>query len=207
VLLKPGFVFTLSVRYHSPMLQRLFLYGFLVLIIVGGGFSLWKAQQEMQHPVKTEATAMPLASEEGMVGENVTFTVTEADHKKWELRVKKAVYYGDRSGATLTDVSGEFFTPNGEIVARFQAPKGDYKDETKAVVLTNGVSVTTVDGSGSGIMAPKVVWSSKSDKVVADGGVRVQLGRHATIRASRCEFNLDFSKVSLLGGVHSAVDF
>ncbi len=193
------------------MLQRFFLYGFLLLILFGGGYSLLVAQQEIGATSETEKTArlneIKEPAEDGMVGEKVTFTVTESDHKKWELRVEKAVYFTDRTGADLTGVSGDFYDLDGNVIARFVAPTGQYKTETKSVTLTNGVSVTSANGSGSGITAPTVVWSAKSDKVVASGGVRVTLGKHATLRASRCDFDLDFSKVSLMGAVHSAVDF
>lgn len=191
------------------MLQRLLLYGFLLLIFLGGGYSLWVAQQEIgtSEPVDLTVSKEVENIEDGMVGENVTFTVTESDHKKWELSVKKAIYFKDRSGATLSGVSGQFFDEQGKVIARFTAPNGRYNTEKKAITLTNGVSVTSNDGSGSGINAPKVVWSSKAENITASGGVHLKLGHTAAIRASQCQFNLDFSKVSLIGAVHSAVGF
>ncbi len=142
-----------------------------------------------------------------VIGNNVTITITEADHKKWELRVKKAIYFKDRSGAQLEGVTGDFFDDAGQPVATFEAPMGEYFDEDKKVTLTQGVVVESTSEDGGRLSAPSMTWSARSDEITASGGVEMNMGGYAKAHAERCQFALDFSRVSLFGRARSEIDF
>ncbi len=187
--------------------QKTLIYTILGLILLGGLFSLLFTGYYMNgapDPESSTNNGKPIGD---ITGENVTFTVTEKEHKKWELQVRETVYYKDQSGANLTNISGTFYNDAGEPVVTFTAPKGTYVDKDKAVVLTDGVTVTSIDQSGSSLKAPSLTWSTKKDQVYASGGIELNMGGYALAHAERCEFSLDFSTVSLLGNARSEIAF
>lgn len=187
--------------------SKFWIYLLLGLIVLAGGFSLWIAQQEIgTTPGHRETVSSENRRAEGdIIGENVTFTITELDRKKWELRVKRAVYDKDRSGARLEEVTGEFYNDEGQPVATFSAPKGKYTNEDKVVTLTHGVTVASIDEKGGKLKAPSMTWSSKSEQVMAEGGVELNMGGYATAKAEKCRFSLDFGSVSLMGSARSEI--
>ncbi len=187
--------------------QKTLIYTVLGIIVLGGIFSLiFTSQYITNKPTDSDngTAAKPLSD---ITGENVTFTITEKEHKKWELRVKETVYYKDQSGANLIGITGEFYNDKGEPVVSFTAPKGSYVDENKAIVLTDGVTVSSIDENGSSLKAPSITWSTQKDLVYAKGGVELNMGGYALAHAERCEFALDFSTVALLGQARSEIDF
>ncbi len=187
--------------------QKTLIYTLLGAIVFGGIISILLTGQYISTTSPSSGDNPNQKQMGDITGENVTFTVTEKEHKKWELRVKETVYYKDQSGANLTEISGEFYNDKGEAVVSFSAPKGTYIDENKAIELTDGVTFKSLDKNSSSLKAPSVTWSTHKDLVYAKGGVELNMGGYALAHADRCEFSLDFSTVSLLGQARSEIAF
>lgn len=179
----------------------LIILGLLVAAVAG---SMFYATQTLKHQ---QATQITTDGDEGdAVGQNVTFTVTEGEHKKWELHVKRAIYFEDHAGADLEGVEGDFFNDAGKAVVHFTAPAGKYLNETKAVTLKGGVIAESTEEDGGKVLAPTMTWSTRSKVVQAQGGVNLTMGDTATSKADQCEFALDFSSIDLRGHVESNID-
>jgi LPS export ABC transporter protein LptC len=202
--------------------SRSFVIITLALLLVGGGLAIWNAERKATPPPPPKAAQ---TDQSKMVGQDVTFIVTEGELKKWKLEAKKAVYNESHTDAQLTDVRGEFYSKDGKPVLVFTAPTGNYVNENHAVTLTGGVVARTVgavkqtaspmpltpskDGSGGvlskgELLAPKMVWDAKTDWVNASGGVNLNFEQGKS-SANACRFNLDFSQVYLRGNVRSAL--
>lgn len=183
---------------------KFWIYGLLVAIVVAGGASLWVAQEQVRQAQTIARTAATAPSE--MVGEGVTFTITEADRKKWDLLVQRARYFKDRSGALLQGVSGTFYDAQGKPVARFTAPAGKTLNAGKQVRLSGGVNVTAIADADNTLHAESLTWPASDGAVEAQGQVQVKMAGGATSNAQRCVFSLDFSRMRLYGDVRSAVE-
>ncbi|MBK8189756.1 MAG: LPS export ABC transporter periplasmic protein LptC [Vampirovibrionales bacterium] len=184
---------------------KLWIYGLLALIVAGGAASLWVARVQVKQANQSiqKTTA---ASQSEIIGENVTFTITEADRKKWDLLVQRARYFKDRSGAKLQGVSGTFYDAQGKPVARFQSPAGETLNAGKRVRLTGGVQVKSIDQADNTLISDTLTWPASDGAVEAQGRVRVTMAGGTTSTAQRCHFSLDFSRMTLQGDVRSAVE-
>ncbi|MEM0950536.1 MAG: LPS export ABC transporter periplasmic protein LptC [Cyanobacteria bacterium P01_H01_bin.74] len=181
--------------------------------------AVWNTRQfsleSIQAPSKNTAKERN-ADETGLVGETVSFLVTEGDRKKWKIIAQQAIYAEDRASAKLNDVNGVFFNAAGKPLLTFTAPKGQYTNENNAVTLSGGVVVQSVESetvdkdqsadnaavSSNKLTAPTMVWDASSDYVQASGGVTLTFPNGQT-QADRCKFSLDFSDVSFSGRVRS----
>jgi LPS export ABC transporter protein LptC len=144
-----------------------------------------------------------------MTGQNVSFIVTEGTIKKWKLTAAHAIYNDNRTAADLTDVKGEFYDKDGKPVLQFAAPKGHYTNQDNAVTLTGGVVAKSTQenlqgGKGGNLIAPQMVWSAKTNNVTASGGIELTFPEGKST-AQTCRFSLDFSKITLEGGVSSSI--
>jgi LPS export ABC transporter protein LptC len=178
----------------------------LLLLIFGGGWAIWNAGQKVAPP---EPISQSQNKDATMVGQNVSFTVTEGAIKKWKLDAKTAVYNKTRTSAQLSDVNGEFYDAKGQPVLQFTAPQGQYINKNNAVVLSGGVVAKSNQqvgqgGKGGQLAAPTMTWGAKTDGVTASGGVELTFPEGKSI-AQTCHFTLDFSKISLEGGVASTI--
>ncbi|HEY9745047.1 MAG TPA: LPS export ABC transporter periplasmic protein LptC [Oculatellaceae cyanobacterium] len=171
----------------------------LLLLLCGAGLAIWNA--ERQEPVVEE---VPVSQSPQMIGQNVSFTVTEGEVKKWTLDAVQAVYNEARTEALLEGVQGEFFDPAGKSVLKFTAPKGEWRNKNNEIVLKGGVVATSTQKDGGELRAPTMHWDATDKEVVATGGIEL-IHQHGKSLAQTCRFNLDFSKISLQGNVTSTV--
>jgi LPS export ABC transporter protein LptC len=173
-----------------------------VLLLVGGGLAIWNAERKAPAPEPT--SQQDAASAPEVVGQNVSFIVTEGEVKKWKLDAVQAVYSEDRTEAKLRDIKGEFYSADGKPVLQFTAPQGEYVNKNNAVVLTGGVVAKATSEEGGELHAPKMVWNAKTDRVVASGGIEMRFPQ-GTSTAETCRFTLDFSQLALEGRVTSLI--
>lgn len=193
----------------------------LFLLAAGIGLSVWNARENTHPGIPSENSQSESekdSSNAGLVGENVSFLVTEGETKKWKINAKKALYNDTRTSADLSEVEGEFYNTSGEPVLAFKAPKGHYTNENNAVELTGGVVAKSIapesqDSKGSlqakdtgmqngELKAPKMVWSAKTDRVTASGGVELIFPKGVS-KAETCKFSLDFSFIAFSGHASS----
>ena len=194
----------------------------LLLLIFGGGWAIWNAEQKVAPPADTTQTGAK--SDATMVGQNVSFTVTEGAVKKWKLEAEKAVYNKTRTSAQLSQVKGEFYNDQGDPVLQFNAPTGQYTNKNNEVILSGGVVAHSTNGviqqapavnkaesstpatgnSGGQLLAPTMRWGAKTKGVSASGGVELTFPEGKST-AQTCHFTLDFSKITLEGGVASSI--
>lgn len=179
----------------------------LLFLMLAGGLAIWNAERKapkVQAPVEQSED-----NQSTMVGRNASFIVTEGEVKKWRLIAHKAVYNESRSEAQLSEVKGEFYDKQGKPVLSFTAPKGHYTNQNNAVELSGGVLAQSTQqlgqgGKGGTLKAPTMVWSAKTDQVVASGGVALTFPEGSST-AQTCKFTLDFSHMVLQGNVASTI--
>ncbi len=207
--------------------------GLITLAIIG---AIINAVMQTSEPVTTDPNASTTSrnSDTTMVGEGVSFVVTEGEIKKWEIRAEQANYYPDDSGADLVNVTGEFFDESGVPILSFKAPEGSTTNKNE-VELRGGVIITSIgkntdeagpdvgdsnatakttqeqttpqdtNPNGSRLTAPTVSWNTRSDFVEASGGIHVASQGFAVSKSERCKFSLDFSTVELGGDAYSEI--
>lgn len=188
--------------------RKLILFS-LLLLIIGGGLAIWNADRKMKQEAAIRKEQAAKQNSPSMVGKNASFIVTEGKVKKWKLDAATAIYSENNSQADLSQVKGEFYDVTGKPVLKFSAPKGTYTTKNNAVTLSGGVIAESTQqvgqgGKGGKLIAPKMVWSAKSDQVTASGGVELTFPQGKST-AQTCRFTLDFSNISLEGGVTSAL--
>jgi LPS export ABC transporter protein LptC len=188
---------------HKTLLMLAFL-----MIVGGGAAAVFYAQQQTADmPVEqTTAPVEQTTDSAKVVGQNVTFTITEGSSKRWEINAQKAFYYPGNHGARLEGVNGTLFNDAGEPSATFSAPTGEFNQDLKSLLLTGGVTVTGAGDSKFGLTAPQMTWSPQGKEVVAEGGVQLQNGDLGTSTAQRCRFAMDFSFIALEGNAQSQMD-
>ena len=179
----------------------------LLLLLFGGGWAIWNAGQKVAPPPETHQTKN--AEESSMVGQNVSFTVTEGAIKKWKIEALKAIYNKTHTTAQLTDVKGEFYDAKGQPVLQFTAPTGQYLNKNNTVTLTGGVIAKSSQqvgqgGKGGQLIAPTMTWNAKTNGVTASGGVELTFPEGKST-AQVCRFSLDFSNIVLEGDVASNI--
>jgi LPS export ABC transporter protein LptC len=173
----------------------------LAVLVIGGGVAIWQSGKQDPDAIQTEAPQ----EDSTVTGKNVSFVVTEGETKKWKLDASQAFYNDDQSSARLKNVRGEFYDADGKAVMTFSAPEGNYANKNNAVILTGGVTAKSVKEGGGQMQAPKMTWSAKSQNVLAEGGVQMDFGEVGKSQASTARFALDFSVISLEGGVRSEI--
>lgn len=181
----------------------------LIFLLVGGGLAVWNADQKLKQEEAFRKQQEATKSRANMTGKNASFTVTEGKVKKWKLDAATAVYSEDNAQADLTDVHGEFYDKEGKPVLQFSAPTGKYLTKNNMVTLSGNVIAKSTQqvgqgGKGGELKAPTMSWNAKSDQVTATGGVELTFPEGKST-AQTCRFSLDFSNISLEGGVTSAL--
>lgn len=181
----------------------------LIFLLVGGGLAVWNADQKMKREEEQRRRDAVAQNSPSMTGKNASFTVTEGKVKKWKLEAKTATYSEDKAQADLTVVRGEFYDKTGKPILEFTAPKGKYLTKNNTVSLSGGVVAKSIEGEGQEgkagqLQAPTMTWNAKSDLVHATGGVKLDFPQGKST-AQTCKFTLDFSNISLEGGVTSAI--
>jgi LPS export ABC transporter protein LptC len=182
----------------------------LTILLLGGGWAIWNADQNLKreediHKQQQEASR----KKPTMVGQNASFTVTEGSVKKWKLDAASATYSEDNSEALLKDVKGEFYDAEGKPILEFSAPNGKYLTKNNQVTLSGGVIAASrqkpeAGGKGGTLKAPTMYWNAKTELVTATGGATMTFPEGKST-AQTCRFTLDFSNISLEGGVTSSL--
>jgi LPS export ABC transporter protein LptC len=181
---------------------------FFGLLTVGIAASVMIGQQQLNSlnqstPNNTNKSGQ-LSSD--IVSEDVTLTVTNGPAKQWELNASQAIYDRKQTQAELTTVSGTFYGSDGEPVAIYHSPNGHYDDTTKAVTLMGGATMESLDKNNpTGLTAPEIEWSSRSDKVTARGGSILHMGENIQSRSEGAEFTLNFNNIRLIGSVETSL--
>ncbi|WP_373533103.1 LPS export ABC transporter periplasmic protein LptC [Vampirovibrio sp.] len=182
----------------------------LIILLIGGGWSIWNADQNLKREEAIRKQQQQAAQKNPtMTGKNASFTVTEGNVKKWKLDAATATYSEDNSEALLNDVKGEFYNAEGKPVLAFSAPHGKYLTNNNQVTLSGGVIAASkqkpeTGGKGGTLKAPTMSWNAKTELVTATGGVEMTFPEGKST-AQTCRFTLDFSNISLEGGVTSSL--
>jgi lipopolysaccharide assembly outer membrane protein LptD (OstA) len=118
---------------------------------------------------------------------------------------QQVIYTEDQKQANLQGVTGQAFGPQGKPIAHFAAPAGRYDQQTKHITLLNGVTVTSKGDTPITLKAPMLDWKTNAPEALATGGVTIVNKAFGTSTASRCQFTLDFKRVSLSGNAVTRV--
>ncbi len=183
------------------MKQKPILLIVLAVLTLGGALALWNGHQR----VEPEEPLPGAGHGPTVTGQKVSFIVTEEEVKKWRLEAASAIYNETHTEATLKDIHGMFFDKTGKVVLTFSAPAGFFSNQDKLVKLHGGVEVKATGDPGGVMHAPEMTWSEKQKDVLATGGVEMIYPDLGVSRAERARFSLDFSFISLEGGVLSEI--
>jgi LPS export ABC transporter protein LptC len=140
-----------------------------------------------------------------LTGQDVTFTITQQGKKSWILHAEHVTYTPDQQLAKLSTVKGQTFRPDGQPVAEFTAPVGEYNQATKTITLRDGVTAKSLGPKPVVLTAPTLTWKGNAPMANATGGVVIQNPSFGKSTANTCEFALDFSHIALQGNATSTV--
>jgi LPS export ABC transporter protein LptC len=186
------------------------------LLIIGGGvaaiiFAGNQTEETPNPPSPSEQAAKNQADTDDnnhakVVGKQVTFTITEGAHKRWDILSAKAYYFDNANKATIEGITGTLFNDEGKASATFTAPAGTFDQIGKELVLTGGVTVKSAEEGAASLTAPQMTWSPKIDKVLAIGGVHMIKKGFGDSTANQCQFKMDFSSIELVGNAQTQMD-
>ena len=183
---------------------------FLLGLFLAGGAALYiSGQKTTQIEKENIAAGNPSealgATEEMAIGHDVSFTFTEEGRKKWEMLVDLAHYDNEGTEAELKGVKGEFYNPDGKILATFSAPKGHYNGESNRFQLSERVTVKGQGDEGFHLEGDVLDWGSGKPKISVSGNVKVTLPNGGKSTAQRCLFTPNFAYIQLSGGSTTAL--
>jgi LPS export ABC transporter protein LptC len=200
-------------------MKKPLLYLVILAIMAGVGWSIWSVKQRHLPTISQAPKTTTPANASKLSGQNVSFTITQNSHKKWELLAKTANYNNDNTDAVLEGVTGLVYNEVGKPIAQFSAPNGVFKAKQNALNLCNGVQATQVttdspsllDVSNPTAAKPEVMtltadtmaWRGDSPKVLAQGHVRLNQPKQGVSTADKCQFTMDFNQVTLSGHAQS----
>jgi LPS export ABC transporter protein LptC len=179
------------------------LVAFILALSVAGGAALYFSGQQTQKAAQQASQSNSKkteASKETAVGQNVSFTFTESGRKKWEMMVEVAHYDHEGTEAELTGVKGQFYNPDGKILATFAAPKGHYNGESNQFRLTGGVVIEGKSDDAMNLTGDTLDWGSGQAQITVSGNVVVTTPDSGRSTAQRCQFTPDFRYIQLSGG-------
>lgn len=175
--------------------------GIALFLLAMVGWVLWAILATDTAAPET-TTGEPL---ETVKGEKVGFTITQNGRLRWQLDVDQAHYLQGKSEAILEGVHGTLYNDDGDPVAKFESPRGQYADEQSRITLRDGVTVTAVNG-GTVLKAAEIQWSTEADRVSALGGVTIE-GEHGMhSEANTANFTLDMSDMVLRGNTLTEIE-
>jgi LPS export ABC transporter protein LptC len=155
---------------------------------------------QTQPPAKPKPKAEKTAP---VMGQDVTFIVTQNGKKSWVLHADQATYSADQRVANLVTVKGQTYNAAGKAVAEFTAPAGRYDQADKNITLLNGVTAKSMADKPVTLTAPTLTWKSNQPDATATGGVTVQNPGFGKSTANQCQFSLDFSRIALQGNANT----
>ena len=157
---------------------------------------------QTQPTVKPQPKAVKPAP---VIGQDVTFIVTQNGKKSWVLHADQANYSSDQRVANLVTVKGETFNAAGKAVAEFTAPAGRYDQADKNITLLNGVIAKSMGEKPVVLTAPTLIWKSNQPDALATGGITLENPAFGKSTANQCLFALDFSRIDLRGNANTVV--
>jgi hypothetical protein len=172
-----------------------------------------------------------------VLGKQASFTVSQHQHRQWTLTVAEALYSEasptpanandtptgeapttltpQQGKAYLKTINGQLFNQQGQPVATFSAPYGEYDQSQQYLKLEGGVKVLAhrqaAPSAGAAalpransadalsVMAPTLLWRGDQPKLLATGGVVVSLGSLGQSTAREARFSMDMSEIELRG--------
>jgi len=102
--------------------------------------------------------------------ENTSLHEDKNGKKAWDLQVASGLYDATRDVNVLKGVAGKFYQEDGSNIA-IEAEAGEIDMKTKTITLTGHPK--GVFSTGGEIIADKLSWLSKDEKVVAEGNVKI----------------------------------
>ncbi len=128
---------------------------------------------------------------------DLVLTETKDNIKYWELYAKTGSYDGSSKVVTLTDVLGNVYDDNKEVILSFEATKGSYDEETKALIL-DGKNLI-ISKTGASITSDKIEWGGKGTDIKASGNVVLKNSEDMITNSDSATFNSDLTYVQIDG--------
>lgn len=141
---------------------------------------------------------------EKLEAKNLHIVETDKGKKIWELTADSAVYGNDN--AKLSNVKGQFYGEDDEIVLNFKAPVGNYVEEKHQLSLNDG-AVINHPNEKIFISSETMYWSNDTDNITAEGKVKVVKEGFGTSYGDKTIFSSDFNNIRLEGNTYSELSF
>jgi len=90
--------------------------------------------------------------------------------KIWELTLASLIYDKERDVNVLKGVKGKFYQPDGSNIT-IESEAGEIDMKSKTITLTGRPK--GVFSTGGELIADKLSWLSKDEKIVAEGNVKI----------------------------------
>ncbi len=128
---------------------------------------------------------------------NLVLTETRNAKKYWELYAKKGSYEGGREVVILSDIIGNFYDKDEQVILSFEASEGTYTEEEKVIILSGNVLAVAKDGSS--ILADRVIWKGQDEDIEAIGNVQINRNNELITRSDKAVFNADLTYFKIIG--------
>lgn len=171
----------------------------IVLLCVAGFMWAWFVTRDIRKNVKGA-----LNKSQQVSVKNLILTETKDQKKYWELYAKTGSYDSGARVVVLTEIMGNFYNENQEVILSFKAPVGTYKDDIKLVVLNGGESLF-VSKDGTSITADKVTWQGKDSDIIAEGNVRILGNKDFSTVSEKAVFNSDLTIFKIIGNAKTNI--
>lgn len=134
--------------------------------------------------------------------EELIITETRDGEKFWEVYANSGQYDGNKKGARLTEVKGNFYK-EGKVVLSFDAPEALYIEQNKEIKLTGGSRAATNEAIY--ITADEISWTGNKDEITATGNVKILKSKDFLIKSDKSTFNTDFTNLKVMGNSQTNV--
>ena len=134
---------------------------------------------------------------------NIVVTETKDGKVYWELYAEKGSYDSDKGGVLLTNVLGNFYNPDDEVVISFRSDNGTYSEETKEISIGGNALVVAYDGSS--IRADKLTFKGKDEDILAEGNVIINRNDDFITHSQKARFNTSLTFFEISGKTETNV--
>ena len=170
----------------------------LVVFVVLSGF-LWSfiVTKDMRTPNNNQIKNQSVSVN------NLILTETKNEKIYWELYAEKGSYESNQGDVVLSNLTGNFYNSENQVVMSFKSNYGFYNEESKVIILRGDILVVTNEDSS--IRADEVVIKGKDDDIIAKGNVIYQKGDEITTHSNKARFNSELTFFEISGKTETKV--
>jgi LPS export ABC transporter protein LptC len=176
----------------------------IIIVLILSSWWILTNTSEINKKIDQSAENAEADKPETIQAKNIHIVETEQGKKIWELTAKRAVYHN--KDARLHNITGQFYGDQDTILLNFKAPEGNYIQEEHKLSLDKGAEVKHPDEKIS-ISSDTMYWTNKSDKIFAEGQVKIVKEGFGISYGEKTTFTSDFKNIKIEGNTYSELSF